>query len=873
MQKLKEIAMAGSGSSCEIQLSREDIWKELEQGLREVYTQLTDISNFERIWELINHVENYCTVGAEFSGIELYKKLKDFITAFVLEVLKVGKGLNDEDVLLYYNKKWDDFKTGSKIVETICSGLSEHWIKCQRDEGKSYIFEVNTLALITWKEHLVEEMHQNLTNAVLRLIERERLGETIDTSLIKGVLKCYVKLDAIETEGVCGSGGARDIYVSNLRIYPENFERLFLEKTETFYTKKAVDFIAKNSFVDYVREVKHWLKEEQRRCNPYLPFSTMERLATMCEKVLIVPYLDLYQNEFRSLLVTYKDKDLASIYSLCRRVDGGLIELEAALQQHIEAKIGRLSKTYSKMACTAFINENSVTSALESTSSVQELLARYCNLQLKKSEESDHKEDELGCLLARVMVFYKYMKENDVLEKVLKNHIEEQGASAIEKCGKTAINDPKIYVNTILEVQRRYSTLVKRSLRNARGYVQALDKACVTFINKNNVTIMSANTSKSAELLARYCDWLFKKSAKNSEEAELEDLLTQVMIVFKYIEDKDAFEKFYSKMFAKRLIGGLSVNDDAESSMINKLKQMCGCDYTSRLQRMLTDWRSSKELNEAFKEHERNASTPLNLDFSIAVFNSGVWPFRQTFTFELPSELGNCIDRFTTFYNHRHNGRKLSWLLMMSKGELTTRCFQKKYTFTASTVQMALLFVFNESVEYTIGTLVKNLKLQKEVLVQVVHALVKIQLFELVGEDFGSKAPSKESSFVEKDLMGETPDLSNDAIIRLNTAFSSKKLKVDLSKMVLRTEVRQEQEQMHKNIEEDRKILIQATIVRIMKMRKQLKHQQLVLEVLEQLSSRFQPNVPMIKKCIELLIEKEYLKCVEDEIDLYEYLV
>lgn len=44
------------------------------------------------------------------------------------------------------------------------------------------------------------------------------------------------------------------------------------------------------------------------------------------------------------------------------------------------------------------------------------------------------------------------------------------------------------------------------------------------------------------------------------------------MIVFKYIEDKDVFQKFYSKMFAKRLVGGLSASDDAESSMISKLK-------------------------------------------------------------------------------------------------------------------------------------------------------------------------------------------------------------------------------------------------------------------------------------------------------------
>ncbi|KAL1222358.1 Cullin-2 [Cardamine amara subsp. amara] len=77
-----------------------------------------------------------------------------------------------------------------------------------------------------------------------------------------------------------------------------------------------------------------------------------------------------------------------------------------------------------------------------------------------------------------------------------------------------------------------------------------------------------------------------------------------------------------------------------------------------------------------------------------------------------------------------------------------------------------------------------------------------------------------------------------------------------------------ERKKVVEDVNKDRRYAIDAAVVRIMKSRKVLPHQQLVSECVEHLSRMFKPD---IKKRIEDLISRDYLERDKENPNTFKY--
>merc|ERR1712215_539599 len=303
--------------------------------------------------------------------------------------------------------------------------------------------------------------------------------------------------------------------------------------------------------------------------------------------------------------------------------------------------------------------------------------------------------------------------------------------------------------------------------------------------------------------------------------------------------------------------------------MISKLKSECGCQFTSKLEGMFKDMTLSNTVNEEFRSHLQNLKNLNGVDLSVRVLTTGFWPGQNAPPhINLPRIPAQAFDVFKNFYLAKHSGRILTLQPSAGTADLNALFFggkkkdgaegvkPKKHILCVNTYQMVLLLMFNTRDKVTYEEMRDETMIPDRELTRALQPL--------------SVGKTSQRILVKNP---KTKEIEPSHVFSVNEAFTSAFHRVKIQQASARQgEAEPERNETRKKVDEDRKHEIEACIVRIMKSRKQLNHNQLVTEVVEQLNKRFQPSPLIIKKRIEGLIEREYMKRSDHDRKLYIYL-
>ncbi|KAL4891287.1 Cullin family-domain-containing protein [Aspergillus ambiguus] len=498
-----------------------------------------------------------------------------------------------------------------------------------------------------------------------------------------------------------------------------------------------------------------------------------------------------------------------------------------------------------------------------------------------------NQKDVLGLLRAGNKValekLYSLLQRQDLgskLKGAFSAYIIEEGSGIVFDDDKEAE-----MIVRLLDFKQQLDDIWNDSFHRNEDLGHTLREAFETFMNKGRKSESTGGTDnpKTGEMIAKYVDRLLKGGWKlppgrtagdvplADEDAEINRQLDQVLDLFRFVHGKAVFEAFYKNDLARRLLMGRSASDDAEKSMLSRLKTECGSSFTHNLESMFKDMDVARDEMVAYNSLQRERRHRLPVDLNVSVLSAASWPTYPDVQVRIPPEIATAVDDFEKFYHTKYQGRKLNWKHQLAHCQLRARFPKGDKELVVSSFQAIVLLLFNEVPNR--GTLSYSQIQEATSLCQSLpHPLCDICVDTNVHTaDPELKRTLQSLACAKYRVLSKKPkgrDVHATDEFSYNGGFSDAKMRIKINQIQLK-ETKEENKTTHERVAADRHYETQAAIVRIMKSRKTITHPELVAEVIKATRSRGVLEPSDIKKNIEKLIEKDYME--REEGNRYQY--
>ncbi|KAF2173429.1 hypothetical protein M409DRAFT_61841 [Zasmidium cellare ATCC 36951] len=787
-------------------------WQVLERAFLEIHTKNASQLSFEELYR------NAYKIVLKKKGDELYNKVAEFeekwlgetVRSRIVRLLSAPFLFND-DIGRTLATSAERRVAGEGVLKALKQAWEDHQV-CMSMLTDVLMYMDRVYCTDHRQPSIFAKSMGLFRDQILRTPVRQGADDiiTILTRIIldqismdrdgESIDRYLIKSNVYMLEGLYES----EQEVEDEKLYLREFEESFLQRSAQFYREEGERLLKESDAGTYCHHAKRRIDEESDRCRSTLSESTAPKIQRVVEDELIRHKMKgLIEMDSGVLYMVDNDKfnELHLVFDLEARVDPRKPELTKALQQII-ADMG--SK----------INEAAV-----ATSQAPPTAAPAADDG--EGDKSKAKQDK---------------------------QINQQTQAALK------------WVADILDLKDRFDKIWEISFGRDQTIQTALTRSMSENINSFN---------RSSEYISLFIDDHMKKGIRDKTDQEVDAILEKAIVLLRYLQDKDIFETYYKKHLCKRLLLKKSQSTDVEKQMIARMKMELGNSFTLKLEAMFKDMSLSEDLTRGYREHVAGLGDAdrKRVDLSVNVLTSMTWPleaFRSSNEDDgetrsqiiFPPALDLVRQGFERYYSEKHSGRKLSWQTNMGDVDIKALFKNKSgqtrtHEVNCSTYAALILLLFNDRQPGD------RLSLEE------IEAQTNIPMQSLT-RNLQALAVAPKTRFLTKEPMSR--DVNPGDKFSLNDDYLPKtvKIKVGVVSAGNKVEGDRERKETEKRNNDSRGFVIEAAVVRIMKSRKELAHAQLLNETISVLSSRFKPDVNMIKKRIESLIEREYLERMED---------
>ena len=424
---------------------------------------------------------------------------------------------------------------------------------------------------------------------------------------------------------------------------------------------------------------------------------------------------------------------------------------------------------------------------------------------------------------------------------------------------KEISKDPKKFIPQLISLKKEMDNLVEDCFKNNPNFQDTKNKAFSTFMNKDFY----------AKQLSNYTDFCMKSGFKGKSEEEVENMLNEIIGLFKCLNTKLVFQIEANKKMSDRLIKGSSVSTNHEKKLISKLKQESGVNYVSKMTQMMSDLDKNKKEIDEYKALSHRG-VPNGIKFNVQVVSQSAWEINKKSMekIEIPKFLSVCVEDFEKFYFKKHTGQKLMWCFGLSKIDIQYICFKNKNISTSTLPQFLTLLQLEKYQSLTLAKIAEILGCHINTILTDISGLVFNPSFNPQGQ--------KEKGLILGNFDDKKKEFKETDEISFNKNFTFARQKFQTLPLVLKKsaaeakETELEEAQITKRYQDN---ILQATLTRIMKSRigQKTTHVWLINEASKQIDL-FRAQPQQIKENIEKLIEKNIMKRDEKDRTCYEYI-